>query len=90
MCSTLCFKSGNACLLKGGSDADCLQPGYRSRRFIRNTLLDVAHLSPYLVVIACRQDHDSAAALLHARGYVDSLIPRGRQGADRLCAAERH
>ena len=45
----LCFKSGNACILKGGSDAD-----FSNRilvEIIRNTLLDVAHLSPYLVAL---------------------------------------
>ena len=73
----LCFKSGNACILKGGSDADC------SNRIlveiIRNTLLDVAHLSPYLVALL-PAGHDSADALLHARGYVDLIIPRGGKG----------
>ena len=83
----LCFKSGNACILKGGSDAD-----FSNRilvEIIRNTLLDVAHLSPYLVALL-PAGHDSADALLHARGYVDLIIPRGGKGLMRLCAAERH
>ena len=46
---------------------------------IRNTLLDVAHLSPYLVALL-PAGHDSADALLHARGYVDLIIPRGGKG----------
>ena len=73
----LCFKSGNACILKGGSDAD-----FSNRilvEIIRNTLLDVAHLSPYLVALL-PAGHDSADALLHARGYVDLIIPRGGKG----------
>ncbi len=73
----LCFKSGNACILKGGSDAD-----FSNRilvEVIRNTLLDVAHLSPYLVALL-PAGHDSADALLHARGYVDLIIPRGGKG----------
>lgn len=73
----LCFKSGNACILKGGSDAD-----FSNRilvEIIRNALLDVAHLSPYLVALL-PAGHDSADALLHARGYVDLIIPRGGKG----------
>ncbi|KAB3741984.1 gamma-glutamyl-phosphate reductase, partial [Phocaeicola vulgatus] len=73
----LCFKSGNACILKGGSDAD-----FSNRilvEIIRNTLLDVAHLSPYLVALL-PAGHDSADALLHARGYVELIIPRGGKG----------
>ena len=73
----LCFKSGNACILKGGSDAD-----FSNRilvEIIRNTLLDVAHLSPYLVALL-PAGHDSPDALLHARGYVDLIIPRGGKG----------
>ena len=78
----LCFKSGNACILKGGSDAD-----FSNRilvEIIRNTLLDVAHLSPYLVALL-PAGHDSADALLHARGYVDLIIPRGGKGLIRAC-----
>ena len=63
----LCFKSGNACILKGGSDAD-----FSNRilvEIIRNTL-----------VALLPAGHDSADALLHARGYVDLIIPRGGKG----------
>ena len=42
-------------------------------------MLDVAHLSPYLVALL-PAGHDSADALLHARGYVDLIIPRGGKG----------
>lgn len=73
---SLCFKSGNACLLKGGSDADC------SNR----ALVEVIHsvLEAYgvnrSVVELLPPDHDSTVELLGARGYVDLLIPRGGRG----------
>lgn len=70
---SLCFKSGNACLLKGGSDAD------RSNRAIIGVIHDV--LKQFGVdlhtVELLPADREATAALLHANGYVDLLIPRG-------------
>lgn len=70
---SLCLKSGNACLLKGGSDA------YASNRtlvgIIRDTLTshgfnpDVCTLLP--------PGREATTALLHAAGSVDLVIPRG-------------
>lgn len=73
----LCFKSGNACILKGGSDAD-----FSNRvlvDIIHTTLLEASDLSPYLVALL-PPGHESTAALLNARGYVDLIIPRGGKG----------
>lgn len=73
----LCFKSGNACILKGGSDAD-----FSNRvlvDLIHATLLEVSDLSPSLVALL-PPGHESTAALLNARGYVDLIIPRGGKG----------
>lgn len=72
----LCFKSGNACVLKGGSDADC------SNRILVKIIQDVlteASLSPHLVTLL-PPGHESTTALLSARGYVDLIIPRGGKG----------
>lgn len=72
----LCFKSGNACILKGGSDAD-----FSNRilvEIIRTTLQD-SSLSPDLAVLL-PAGHESTTELLTARGYVDLLIPRGGKG----------
>lgn len=73
---SLCFKSGNACLLKGGSDADA------SNRAIVEVIHEVlvAHGVNPQVVALLPADHDSTAELLNARGYVDLLIPRGGRG----------
>lgn len=72
----LCFKSGNACILKGGSDAD-----FSNRilvEIIGSTLLDFGK-SPYLATLL-PAGHESTAELLSARGYVDLIIPRGGKG----------
>lgn len=70
---SLCLKSGNACLLKGGSDAD-----YSNRAIVRVThevlkRFDVdTHIAELLPA-----DREATAELLHAVGYVDLIIPRG-------------
>lgn len=70
---SLCFKSGNACILKGGSDAGC------SNRAIVDIVHGVlARLGlPVHAVELLPADRDATAQLLHAREYVDLLIPRG-------------
>lgn len=71
--AALCLKSGNACILKGGSDADC------SNRAILHLIHDVLqrHSLPEEVVTLLPATHEAAAALLHAEGLVDLIIPRG-------------
>jgi len=71
----LCFKTGNVCILKGGSDAEY------SNKAILSIIRDV--LSEYLldvnVLSLLPTDRQAADALLNAIGYVDVLIPRGSQ-----------
>lgn len=70
---SLCLKSGNACVLKGGSDADF------SNRAIIEVIHDVLrrHGMDEHVVELLPATHEAANALLNARGYVDLIIPRG-------------
>ena len=70
---SLCLKSGNACILKGGSDADC------SNRAIISVIHEVLkrfNVNPHIVELlpAARE---ATTALLNAVGYVDLIIPRG-------------
>lgn len=70
---SLCLKSGNACILKGGSDADC------SNRAILSVIHDTLNrfgVNPHTVVLL-PADREATAELLHANGYVDLIIPRG-------------
>lgn len=73
---SLCLKSGNACILKGGSDADF------SNRAIVGILHDVlrAHNVSSDIVQLLPADREATTALLHAVGMVDLLIPRGSSG----------
>ena len=73
---SLCLKSGNACVLKGGSDADC------TNRAIVKIIQDVLNqclFNPDIVALL-PAGHESTAELLNARGWVDLLIPRGGRG----------
>jgi len=70
---SLCLKSGNACILKGGRDAD------DSNRAIVALIKDVLRrfgLNEHIIELM-PATHEATAALLHANGYVDLVIPRG-------------
>ena len=73
---SLCLKSGNACVLKGGSDADCTNRAIVE--IIRNVLVQ-CFFNPDIVALL-PTGHESTAELLNARGWVDLLIPRGGRG----------
>ncbi len=73
---SLCFKSGNACILKGGSDAEFSNKAIVS--IIRN-VLEKYNVNPDVCVLL-PADRESATQLLNAVGYIDLLIPRGSQG----------
>lgn len=70
---SLCFKSGNACILKGGKDADESNKAAIKvihevlKRFNINT--DIVELLP--------ATHEATAEMLTAVGYIDLCIPRG-------------
>lgn len=70
---SLCLKSGNACILKGGSDADCSNRAIVAliHGVLRNCGVDehVVELLP--------STREATSGLLHAEGYVDLIIPRG-------------
>ena len=70
---SLCIKSGNVCLLKGGSDADS------SNRALVSIIHDVLkkHGINQAVCTLLPSGHDATTALLQAVGYVDLVIPRG-------------
>ena len=70
---SLCFKSGNACILKGGHNADCSNKAavdlIHEVLKRHNVCTDVVALLP--------ATHEATAELLNAVGYVDLCIPRG-------------
>lgn len=75
--AALCLKSGNACVLKGGSDADTSNRAIVA--VIRQVLREnCAELEDAVTLLPA--GHESTEALLHARGQVDLIIPRGGKG----------
>lgn len=70
---SLCFKSGNACVLKGGKDADCSN---REEVALIHETLERYGVSPDVVTLL-PATHDATAAMLNAIGYIDVCIPRG-------------
>lgn len=72
--AALCIKSGNVCILRGGSDAILTNTVIVD--LLRQAILDVG--GPVDAVQLVKDTtHESARALMEARGYVDLLIPRG-------------
>lgn len=69
----ICFKSGNACLLKGGSDADCSN---RAIVELIHRVLQGYGVTPATVSLL-PATHEATAQMLGAVGYVDVCIPRG-------------
>ena len=73
---SLCLKSGNACILKGGSDA------WNSNNAIVSLIRSVlaAHGLNENIVTLMPAGRESTSALLEAVGDVDLVIPRGSKG----------
>lgn len=70
---SLCFKSGNACILKGGKDAD---NSNREAIALIHETLNTLHISPDVVALL-PATHEATAQMLQATGYIDVCIPRG-------------
>ena len=71
---SLCFKTGNACILKGGSNA--ARSNEAIVRLIHGVLAGWPECRPSVVELL-PPTHEAAEALLSAVGYVDLCIPRG-------------
>lgn len=73
---SLCFKSGNVCVLKGGSDA------HESNLAIVNLIKRVLRengLDEHMVTLL-PAGREATSELLEAVGFVDVIIPRGGKG----------
>ncbi len=73
---SLCLKSGNACVLKGGSDAiySNLAIVFIIQNVLKNNNLDENTVS---LLPSGREETNE---MLRAHGYIDLIIPRGSQG----------
>ena len=73
----LCFKTGNACLLRGGSDA------LNSNLAITNVIqsaLESCHMPKYSIQLLTDTSHETATKMMQLNDYLDVLIPRGGAG----------
>ena len=77
---SLAMKTGNACVLKGGSDARHSNEAIAAllHEALRSEGIDEAAFT------LLPAGHDAVAALLNAVGYVDVVIPRGGSGLIRF------
>ena len=73
----LCFKTGNAVILKGGSDA--LYSNLAITKIIRTALKEQGIVEDAVQIIEST-DRESTKALMRMNQYVDVLIPRGGAG----------
>ena len=75
--AALCLKSGNAAILRGGSDA------FESNRALMDSLrraLSQAGLNPDCVSLVMDTSRETVNQLMRLNEYVDVLIPRGGKG----------
>ena len=70
---SLCFRSGNVCVLKGGSDAD---DSSRAIVSVIHGVLEKHGMDPAVCTLL-PADREATAELLAAVGLVDLIIPRG-------------
>jgi len=80
--AALCFKSGNACILRGGKEA------YNSAYAIVNALREALlshNLPKELISLISDTSRESAKEIMTAKGLVDLLIPRGGKGLISAC-----
>ena len=73
----LCIKSGNACLLRGGSEA------IRTNKVLTDILIDAATsqgLPEHSIEFTAITDRDAVVAMCRLRKLVDVIIPRGGAG----------
>ena len=75
--ASLCLKSGNACILRGGSEA--LHSNQAIARCIQRALRD-AGLPPDAVQVVETTDREAVGHMLTMPQFVDVVIPRGGKG----------
>jgi len=74
---SLCFKAGNAVILRGGSDAIC--SNIAIVKIIRNALESV-DITPDAVQLVTDTSREVAKDMMRLNKYIDLLIPRGGAG----------
>jgi len=83
--ASLCFKSGNATILRGGKEA------LNSNLLIANTMIEagkrtLSSFPEYAIQVVPTTDREAVPALLSLTQYVDLCMPRGGEGLIRAVA----
>ena len=71
--ASLCLKSGNACVLKGGSDA--INTNIALVSVMKNAISNI--VNPNVITLIESTDRKTTDELITKKGYIDLLIPRG-------------
>lgn len=71
---SLCFKTANAVILKGGSDA--IHSNLAITKVLRSTI-EAAGIDPNVLQLIEATDHETTNRFMQMNEYVDVLIPRG-------------
>jgi len=71
---SLCFKAGNACILKGGKEADASN---RALADIARSTLDTAALPPDALIQMTSTSREDIKEMLSLHDDIDLVIPRG-------------
>jgi glutamate-5-semialdehyde dehydrogenase len=77
--ASLCFKSGNATILRGGKEA------MNSNQLIAKTMIEagkktLAHFPEHAIQVVPVTDREAIPALLSLTQYIDLCMPRGGEG----------
>lgn len=75
--AALCLKSGNAVILRGGSEA--INTNMAIAKILRNSLIS-CNLSPDFIQLVEITDREVVNIMLKLNEYIDVLIPRGGKG----------
>jgi glutamate-5-semialdehyde dehydrogenase len=83
--ASLCFKSGNATILRGGKEA------LNSNQLIAKTMIEAgkqafAHFPEHAIQVVPTTDREAIPALLSLTQYIDVCMPRGGEGLIRAVA----
>ncbi len=81
--AALCVKSGNAVILRGGSEAICSNTAIGT---ILRDAMTAAGLPADSVAVVGRTDREAIDVMLGAEEYIDLIIPRGGEGLIRSVA----
>lgn len=83
--AALCFKSGNACVLRSGKEA--FFTSFTVTKALRRGLKNCGENEDMIQIVE-DTSRESATALMKAEGYVDLLIPRGGKGLIKACVEQ--